>query len=198
MAIDWTKPISMTVESVAEVEGRKGPQWELKVKFPWSLKYAETVWLDKADFLEKPEVRSYSVMVKQGALTKDSHDGGQEWMFKHYIVDFVDAAAQTAPNPNDTTPPANAPASTDQRDVGIRRSVALKAAVELASTAQAAGSPVTTAGVLGVAQAFDDWLKGPAEVTGVDFGKLLDKQLQGRKATPQAPEDDGPDRDPNE
>ena len=205
------KHVVMTVQKVTEAEGRDGPQWELQVMWPWSKDFPDKVWLDQSAFDFKPEIRAYNVAVKQTTHKKKQgggfHDGTYDWMWNYKVLDFEVRELKDAPpktSHNDTTPPGHAPASTDQREVGIRRSVALKAAVEWYGP----NGEESPRNVIDTAELFDGWLK-----QGLDLHKLDEalkqqprKQSQQPRKQSQQPvqeametgEGDGPPREHNE
>jgi hypothetical protein len=88
---------TVTIESVKETEGRNGGQWELEVKWPWSVKYSDRVWLDQNTF-EKPSFGTHNV-VAYCRSQKDNNDGSQGWMFRWGILEFGDDGGQQDQRP---------------------------------------------------------------------------------------------------
>ena len=86
---------------VSDATGKNGPQWELKVKWPWhpaGNKYGDSVWLDVSDFPEKPTTGTHSVVVIKGPVKKKQdggyHDGSKDWMYNFNILSFGGKATQ--------------------------------------------------------------------------------------------------------
>ncbi len=103
-------PTTMNIEKISDVEGRDGLQWELQVKWPWTNKYPDKVWLDQGG--EKPTVGAHNVQVhKTGYKKKEDqtyYDGNQGWMFNYKVDSFGGEGHQASPNGH-----TGAPASRD-------------------------------------------------------------------------------------
>lgn len=84
---------------VSDATGKNGPQWELKVKWPWhpaGNKYGDSIWIDVNDFPEKPSIGVHSVVALKGTVKKKQdggyHDGSQDWMYNFDILSFNGSA----------------------------------------------------------------------------------------------------------
>ena len=161
---------TVTIEKVATVPGRDGPQWELQVKWPWSTRIPDKLWLDKKSFPTEPMAGTWPVQVeKRGVKRKadgSDYDGSQGWMYNYRLISFGGPGAGVAPP---ASPPARAeepepqypapPAAwRDPKGASIERQVALKAAVDLAGFKIAAGKDIGAREVMQVASLFDRWL----------------------------------------
>ena len=82
---------TMTVEKVAEVEGKNGLQWECAIRFPWDKgQWPTTIWLDQ-DRFEKPTPGVHNVLIESKGVRYDKKkeqdfDGSQRWMHNWTVV----------------------------------------------------------------------------------------------------------------
>lgn len=94
-------PTTMTINTIAEVEGNNGPQWQLEVKWPWTNDYPDKVWLDKNAF-EKPQPGTHNVLVHKTGYKKKKdqtyYDGDRGWMFNYKVDSFGGEGHQASPN----------------------------------------------------------------------------------------------------
>lgn len=104
-----TKEVVVTIQESKATEGRNGPQWELKVRWPWTnpdSHFSDTVWLDHKDFKRQPPPGAFNVVVAQKSLKKkrdgSTHDGSLPWMWNYSITKFLSAAEM----PTQTQQPA--------------------------------------------------------------------------------------------
>lgn len=154
------RELTVEVRSVAETQGRDGPQWEVRYTVPWS-KYPAKSWLDRAPEIAKPEPGHYTALLERGRLldNKDGkpHDGSQDWMYRWNLRQLKPpaqlpngAAEQPAPTRDDQQY-----ADRDaRREWSIHRQVALKAAVEWSQ-----GRDASVPDVLETAAIFHQWLE---------------------------------------
>lgn len=136
-----TKSVDIEILSVADDDGRNGPQWKLDVKLPWS-KYPSKIWVDKDQF---PDVirGKYNAIMARGAL-RDGKDPEKDWSYNWFINELNPESAPSVP----ITQPDN---TVDSRGSSIERQCCLKAAVEVLS-----GSGYSpTSKLLAIAQAAD-------------------------------------------
>lgn len=94
-------PTTVTIEKVSTVTGRDGPQWELQVKWPWSTKIPDKIWLDKKTW-DEPMLGAWPAKVEKRGLKRkadgNDYDGSQGWMYNYRLVAFG-----TAIRPQDRT-----------------------------------------------------------------------------------------------
>lgn len=99
------------IKKLGEVAGRDGQaQWELKVKWPWTVGNNEdTVWMDQGTF-DKPNLGPQAVTVTRRGIKKNRdkvpYDGRLDWMWNWSITDFG-KDSQTPPNPMAGQAPQN-------------------------------------------------------------------------------------------
>lgn len=86
----WPCNTTVKITKVSEVEGNRGPQWELVCEFPWKGQWAETVWVNvDASSTWKPESGStYPVVVNRRDLKRDK-DENTEYNWRHWINGFT-------------------------------------------------------------------------------------------------------------
>ena len=91
--------------SVNPTDGKNGPQWWLKCKFPWTKEtYEDSVYLDQSAFKDEPSRGIYRVEVAFRSL-KNKQDGGKHsgthyWMNNYHILKFVEQSGQMNTMPN--------------------------------------------------------------------------------------------------
>ena len=155
---EWVK---LTVVSVAAVVDRNDiPQWQLAVRWPWTNKYDDTIYVyqDKSPKTISPG-DEYLVLAqkeyrKTNKSTGEVYDGDLGWMFKWRILEWdadtsrVEApqppvaqperpvqpapVQEAPPAPTQATRPASQPLTgMDARGLSIIRQVAFKAAVDV-------------------------------------------------------------------
>jgi hypothetical protein len=188
------KHVVITITSVDDCLGDYGPQWKLLATVPFS-HYPIPMWIDQSKFPDKPEKRAYDVVLTSRGLKKGVDASDAEVPFTHkWTIDSFKGVAR-GENPNDTPVPADAPATTDQRELGIRRAVALKAAVESCTNDPRAES-YTAPEILLMAQAFDDWLRmgGSAPVEPTTRPPRRRTQKAAQEAMETGVEDESPER----
>ena len=155
-APEWVK---LTVVSVAAVVDRSDiPQWQLAVRWPWTNKYDDVIYVyqDKSPKTISPG-DEYLVLAqkeyrKTNKSTGEVYDGDLGWMFKWRILEWdadttsrVEApqppvaqpeqpapVEEAPPAPTQATRPASQPLTgMDARGLSIIRQVAFKAAVDV-------------------------------------------------------------------
>jgi hypothetical protein len=143
------KRVNLQVTGVAHVEGNRGPQWEITIKYPFS-QYATKQWVDKDGDNTEPIVgETYPCIITRGEITTEKktgepYDGEKDWMWRWRITEWnTDSPAPAAqPAPQASTPSAGtaAPKTLPPDDYqlaemrktnGIERSVVFKAAVDI-------------------------------------------------------------------
>jgi hypothetical protein len=139
--------------------GKSGPQWELKVVWPWS-KFDGPAWIDREEGDRPPGPGIYRCLVERGNL-KEGKDAGRDWNYQWRIIEFNIAAQTTTPA---DTPTNGASEYRDPTRDSIEKQTCLKAAVEIAVAEIATGKVTYSRGiVLEDAQRFYDWLSGAPE-----------------------------------
>lgn len=170
--------VTLTEEAVA-VQGRDGPQWKLKVQYPWS-QYPQDTWIDQggegSEGDNRPQAGEYWCMVRRGLLL-DGKDGTREFHYRHWINSIgVDDAVPEYPvmggGDRPTSAAIHSPSSaqhsvkvdeTPFRDPtrdSIERQVALKEARLFFGEVDGTEGHIEqlTATILGVADDFYAWL----------------------------------------
>lgn len=135
------KKANLQVNGVADVQGNRGPQWEIQIQYPFS-KYPTKQWIDNDGTHNRPVAgETYPCIIQRGELSKEEYDGAAEWMYRWRIVEFDTSGEPWAPpaGPQDyedakreAVPAARVPSPiSDPRQHSIERQVVLKAAVEI-------------------------------------------------------------------
>jgi len=146
------KRVNLTINGVAHVQGNRGEQWEIQIKYPFS-QYATKQWVDKDGYNAEPIVgETYPCIITRGEITTEKktgepYDGEKDWMWRWRITEWntdspapapVAQPAQQASTPG-AQPAAPNPLFPDEtmkddhprkRD-GIERTVVFKAAVDI-------------------------------------------------------------------
>lgn len=83
---------TVTIKTIAETSGRDGPQWELKVTWPWTVDAnQDTIWLDQKQF-SKPTLGTQQVVVARKSKKRNKerveYDGHMDWMWNWNIIEF--------------------------------------------------------------------------------------------------------------
>lgn len=83
---------TVTIKTIAETTGRDGPQWELKVVWPWTVgDNVDTVWIDQKQF-SKPALGAQQVVVARKSRKRNKerveYDGHLDWMWNWNIIEF--------------------------------------------------------------------------------------------------------------
>ena len=86
------KKVNLTVNGVADVQGNRGPQWEIQIQYYFS-KFPTKQWVDNDGTNDKPAVgQTYPCIIQRGELSSDRdgkvYDGSAEWMYRWRIVEF--------------------------------------------------------------------------------------------------------------
>lgn len=176
--------VEIEIEGASAVEGRDGPQWELKVRYPWGKQsnWPDTTWIDRKG-TEPPTGQHWGVVVEKKELKKDTDKGprdpAKEYNWNWRIVGFGKdgAAPEYKPQERPATEQAkqqqaqpqqaSAPVWEDnetRRQTSIERQVALKAAVDWTLGVKQSTEAAFT---IEVAQDFYNWLSGAAQSTEV-------------------------------
>ncbi len=119
--------IDLEVLSVAEADGRDGPQWKLEVKWPWS-KFPGQSWVNQSDFA-KIERGKYRASISKGHLLPDK-DPEKDWSYRWYIESLT-PLDQMSPSSSNGPPPTAMRPPSDSRSASIERQSCLKAAVDV-------------------------------------------------------------------
>ena len=94
--------------SVNPTDGKNGPQWWLKCKFPWTKEtYEDSVYLDQSAFKDEPSRGIYRVEVAFRSL-KNKQEGGKHsgthyWMNNYHILKIVEQSGQMNTMPNNSS-----------------------------------------------------------------------------------------------
>ena len=94
--------------SVNPTDGKNGPQWWLKCKFPWTKEtYEDSVYLDQSAFKDEPSRGTYRVEVAfrslKNKLEGGKHSGTHYWMNNYYITKIVEQSGQMNTMPNNSS-----------------------------------------------------------------------------------------------
>ena len=94
--------------SVNPTDGKNGPQWWLKCKFPWTKEtYEDSVYLDQSAFKDEPSRGTYRVEVAfrslKNKLDGGKHSGTHYWMNNYHILKFVEQSGQMNTMPNNSS-----------------------------------------------------------------------------------------------
>ena len=93
------------ITSVNPTDGRNGPQWLLKCKFPWTGgNFDDSVYLEQSQFPTEPARGIHQVEVSFRSL-KNKQEGGKHsgthyWMNNYYITRITGATNQMDASPN--------------------------------------------------------------------------------------------------
>jgi hypothetical protein len=93
------------ISSVNPTDGRNGPQWLLKCKFPWTGgNFDDSVYLEQSQFPTEPARGIHQVEVSFRSL-KNKQEGGKHsgthyWMNNYYITRITGATNQMDASPN--------------------------------------------------------------------------------------------------
>ena len=96
------------ISSVNEADGRNGPQWVVKCKFPWTGgNFEDSVYLEQSAFPEKPANGIYRVEVAFRSL-KNKQEGGKHsgthyWMNHYFINKIVSQGGPMNAQPNNSS-----------------------------------------------------------------------------------------------
>ena len=96
------------ISSVNEADGRNGPQWVVKCKFPWTGgNFEDSVYLEQSAFPEKPANGIYRVEVAFRSL-KNKQEGGKHsgthyWMNNYFINKIVSQGGPMNAQPNNSS-----------------------------------------------------------------------------------------------
>lgn len=96
------------ITSVNAADGRNGPQWILKVKWPWTGgNYDDSVYLEQSAFPTQPSNGIYRVEVAFRSL-KNKQEGGKHsgthyWMVNYFINKIGEQANQMNPQPTNSS-----------------------------------------------------------------------------------------------
>ena len=84
---------TIEIKSVAEADGKQGPQWQLEVLYPWT-QYAAKTWVEQEDF---PSIKAgmYEAVVEK-KNQKSNTDGSQPFHWNYRILELKPVSA-TAP-----------------------------------------------------------------------------------------------------
>jgi hypothetical protein len=132
------KVVNVTVESVADVQGRNGPQIQLELEVPWS-KWPSKFWVNTGVFARPKVGEQHQVRFTRGALKEDA-DPDMDWNYRWYIGEWDTGESVSPPAPAPTPMPSPAVpgggGKTRQADPtrrSIERQVAFKGAIDLAA-----------------------------------------------------------------
>ena len=140
------KTVFATVEKVADVDGRDGPQREVTMEVPWS-DYPVRFWLDR-DTPPFPKAGDHCWVKFNRGRIKDGGDPERDWSYRWYIADYnVEAPpegesetsigssvpANSGPSSSPKTITARGPGAGSQptRERSIERQVAFKVVGDL-------------------------------------------------------------------
>ena len=93
------------ISSVIPADGRNGPQWLLKCRFPWTGgNFEDTVYLEQSAFKDEPVRGIHRVEVAFRGL-KNKQDGGKHsgthyWMNNYHILKIIEQSGQMNTMPN--------------------------------------------------------------------------------------------------
>ena len=93
------------ISSVIPADGRNGPQWQLRCRFPWTGgNFEDTVYLEQSQFPNEPARGIHRVEVAFRSL-KNKQEGGKHsgthyWMNNYHILKFVEQSGQMNTMPN--------------------------------------------------------------------------------------------------
>lgn len=93
---------TVAIEKVSTVAGRDGPQWELQVKWPWSTRIPDKIWLDKKTWPDEPVLGAWPAQIEKRGLKRkadgNDYDGSQGWMYNYKLVAFGKPASVPSGN----------------------------------------------------------------------------------------------------
>ena len=93
------------ISSAVPADGRNGPQWLLKCRFPWTGgNFEDTVYLEQSQFPNEPVRGIHRVEVAFRGL-KNKQDGGKHsgthyWMNNYHILKIIEQSGQMNTMPN--------------------------------------------------------------------------------------------------
>ena len=96
------------ISSAVPADGRNGPQWLLKCRFPWTGgNFEDTVYLEQSQFPNEPARGIHRVEVAFRSL-KNKQEGGKHsgthyWMNNYYITKIVEQTGQMNTMPNNSS-----------------------------------------------------------------------------------------------
>jgi len=96
------------ISSVIPADGRNGPQWLLKCRFPWTGgNFEDTVYLEQSQFPNEPARGIHRMEVAFRGL-KNKQDGGKHsgthyWMNNYHILKIVEQSGQMNTMPNNSS-----------------------------------------------------------------------------------------------
>ncbi len=93
------------ISTVIPADGRNGPQWQLRCRFPWTGgNYEDTVYLEQSQFPNEPARGIHRVEVAFRSL-KNKQEGGKHsgthyWMNNYSFIKIVEQSGQMNTMPN--------------------------------------------------------------------------------------------------